>query len=123
MSLIARHLESTGLPTVCLGSARDIFTAAKPPRAVFVDYPLGHSAGKPFSPEDQYSVVKSALHAFESIGGSGPIETLERAWDRDGSWKSAAMNSSQGDVRQPRDTTPRYQYDADRLAVESRVMD
>ncbi len=123
VSLIARHLESTGLPTVCLGSAYDIFTVAKPPRAVFVDYPLGHSAGKPFSPEDQYSVVKSALHAFESIGRSGHIETLAKAWDPDSSWKAAAVDSSQGDVRQPRDTTPRYQYEADRLAAESRAMD
>ena len=122
MSLIARHLESTGLPTVCLGSAHDIFTVAKPPRAVFVDYPLGHSSGKPFAPDDQYSVVKAALHAFEAIERPGGIERLARMWDQDDSWKTEAVDASQGDVRQPRDTTPRYQYEADRLAAEAQAL-
>ena len=42
--------ERTGRPrhpTIILGSARDITQAGRPPRMVFLDYPLGHSAGRP----------------------------------------------------------------------------
>jgi hypothetical protein len=38
---------------MCLGSAFDILGAGQPPRATFVDYPLGHSAGKRFDAADQ----------------------------------------------------------------------
>ena len=46
VGLIARQLEAAGIPTVSLTSARDITAAANPPRAVFVDYPLGHTSGR-----------------------------------------------------------------------------
>ena len=41
---------------MCVGSAIDIFQAGRPPRATFVDYPLGHSSGKPFDTADQLSI-------------------------------------------------------------------
>jgi hypothetical protein len=41
VSLIARHFEAAGLPTMILGSAMDILQAGRPPRVKFVNYPLG----------------------------------------------------------------------------------
>lgn len=119
VSLVARHLEANGLPTLCLGSARDIFAAAAPPRAAFVDYPLGHSAGAPFSPDDQRSVVSAALQAFERIDEPGTIVELANRWQGPATWKSEATDPGKGDTRQVRDTTPRYQFEADRLAAEA----
>ena len=83
MCLVARHLEANGIPTLCLGSARDILTAGRPPRAAFVDYPLGHSAGKPFDRDDQLAVVKAALEGFNTLAQPGQMRTLRNRWDND----------------------------------------
>ena len=117
MGLAARHLEANGLPTLCLGSAHDILAAAAPPRAAFVDYPLGHSAGKPFDRDDQYRVLRAALQAFESISRPGTMLTIEGTWTEP-DWKSNAMPVSAGDTRMPRDTSPQYQTAEDRRLAE-----
>ncbi len=118
MSLIARHLEATGLPTVCLASALDIIQAGRVPRTVFVDYPLGHTAGRAFDPDDQKRIVRAAMDALASITTAGEIITLPAQWSTDNAWRAEAVDSSRGDVRQPRDTTPRYQFDSDRVLAE-----
>ena len=80
MSLIARYLEANGLPTMVMGSALDILAAAKPPRSTFVDYPLGHTSGKPFDRDDQLTVVRSALQGFETLAAPGLMNCLENGW-------------------------------------------
>ncbi len=40
-SLVARHLEANGIPTVVIATARDIVESAAVPRLLFVDFPLG----------------------------------------------------------------------------------
>ena len=118
MSLIARHLESLGTPTVCIGTARDILAAGNPPRAVFLDYPLGNTLGRPFAPDEQYSVTRSAIEALERTAAPGTIETLGHVWSDDESWKAEAGRTDGIDRRQPRDLTPRYQFEEDRIAAE-----
>jgi hypothetical protein len=118
VSLAARHLEALGMPTLCLGSALDILEAGAPPRAVFVDYPLGHSTGKPFDRADQERVLRSALSAFETIEAPGTIVHLAADWPDDG-WRAAAASTRGGDTRMPRDTTPQYQTDEDRRLAEA----
>ena len=115
--LVARHLEANGIPTVCLGSGLDILEAGRPPRAAFVDYPLGHSAGKPFDAADQHGIVRAALQCFETITTPGEIRILPNRWDADGAWQQASSRSDGGDTRQPRDETPQFQYEADRAAA------
>ena len=118
MSLIARALEATGLPTVVLGSALDILESGRLPRACFLDYPLGHSAGKPFDRADQERVVRAALANLESATVPGAIVHLPAAWEADPDWQAAGLGGTEdGDQRQPRDETPRYQSEADRLAA------
>lgn len=106
---------------MCLASALDIIEAGRAPRTVFVDYPLGHTAGRPFDPEDQKRIVTSALDALASITAPGQIMTLPAHWSDDNTWRAEAVNPDQGDTRQPRDTTPRYQYDADRVLAEAQA--
>ena len=118
MCLIARHLEATGIPTVCLASALDITRAGRAPRTVFVDYPLGHTAGRPFDFDDQKRIVGLALDALETLTTPGQIVTLPCEWSGGHAWRAEAVDPAQGDVRQPRDTTPRYQYDSDRILAE-----
>ena len=47
-----------------MGSALDILEAVNPPRAAFLDYLLGHTAGKPFDRDLQRAIAVSALDAF-----------------------------------------------------------
>jgi hypothetical protein len=116
--LIARHLESRGIPTLCMASALDIVQAGNPPRAVFVDYPLGHTTGKPFDPTDQHAVVKAALLALERITRPGEIVHLPQRWSEGEEWKRGTVDPGTGDRRQPRDTTPQYQTEDDRRLAE-----
>ena len=68
MSLAARYLESVGLPTVVIGSGRDIVEECGVPRFLFVDFPLGNPCGKPYDTAMQDAIAGAAL------------DLLERAW-------------------------------------------
>ena len=69
-------------------SALDITRAVKPPRAVFVNFPLGHQTGKPHQPDLQRLIVRDALRAFEAIDRAGGIVELPYVWDLDDrSWE------------------------------------
>ena len=81
VGLIARVVEEAGIPTLCMTSALDITNAVKPPRAVFVNFPLGHQTGKPNQPELQKRIVLDALHQFETIARPGTIVELPYIWD------------------------------------------
>ncbi|MBL8386160.1 MAG: hypothetical protein JNM90_23960 [Burkholderiales bacterium] len=115
--LVARHLEAHGIPTLVVGSALDILEAGRAPRAVFVDYPLGHSTGKPFDRADQVGIVRAALAGFDAMTRPGTILRLPNAWDADGAWQADAMRADRGDTRQPRDESPQFQHPADRAAA------
>ena len=86
MSLVARHLEENGIPTVMLASARDITASAFPPRAVFVNYPLGNTAGRPFDPRNQRAIVAQALSVLESATRPGVIVDTPHVWRPDDDW-------------------------------------
>ena len=76
-------VEAAGIPTLCMTSALDITRAVNPPRAVFLDFPLGHQTGKPNQPDLQRQIVRDAMRAFETIGKPGTIVELPYVWDPD----------------------------------------
>ena len=102
---------------MCLGSAFDILRAGRPPRATFVGYPLGHSAGKPFDTDDQISILTAALSGLEHAPMPGTLLCLPNRWDTDGDWQQEAASNEGQDTRQPRDETPQFQLPADREAA------
>ncbi len=104
---------------MCLGSALDIFAAGRAPRLTFVDYPLGHSTGKPFDPSDQLGIVRAALEGLASMTRPETIHSLPNQWDTVGQWRLNAMRADRGDTRQPRDQTPQFQHAADREAARA----
>ena len=116
--LVARHLEAHGIPTLVLGSAFDIMIAGRPPRAAFLDYPLGHSAGKPFDAADQDSVLAGALAGFATLSAPGAMLTLPNQWGTD-DWREEAGSTEAQDTRQPRDETPQWQLPGDRDAAQA----
>jgi len=66
VSLTARHLEANGIPTVTIGSARDIVEQAGVSRFLFTDFPLGNPCGAPYDPEMQRAIVAMAFDLLES---------------------------------------------------------
>ena len=62
-------------------SAMDITRAVNPPRAVFVNFPLGHQTGKPDQPGLQRQIVRDALKAFDTFDKPGTIVELPYVWD------------------------------------------
>ena len=93
MSLIARHLEANGIPTVVMGSAKDIVEHCGVPRFLFSDFPLGNSAGRPNDPNSQATTLELALRLLESA--PGPRTTLQSPlrWSDDPSWKLDYSNA------------------------------
>ena len=88
VGLIARAVETAGIPTISMTSALDVTQTVKPPRSVFVNFPLGHQTGKPHQPELQRSIVLDALRALETMTIPGTIVTLPYVWDeKDDSWE------------------------------------
>lgn len=96
MGLVARHLEAAGIPTVIVGSARDIVEECGVPRFLFVDFPLGNPCGKPWDAAMQSAIVGGALDLLEQAWQ--PRTTVQRpeVWDEseegDALWRARFMH-------------------------------
>ena len=134
MGLIAREIEARGIPTISLSSALSITQAVNPPRAVYLDYPLGHTAGKPDDKADQRKVMLGALKALETLQVPGEVVHLDNVWKADDAWKDRVMRprekadeedpepqqsikSAHEDDRVQRYDFPQYQHGEDADAV------
>jgi len=100
-------------------SALDITRSVNPPRAAFLDYPFGHTTGKPAQPELQRAILIEALAAFSSLTEPGGVKLLPFRWSDDDDWKRTA--NAGGDERRPRYDTPQYQNEDDRRRAEDAV--
>ena len=119
VGLLARHVEAVGISTLCMTSALDITQAVNPPRAAFLDYPLGHTTGKPHQPALQREILLEALAGFSDLTAPGSVKTLPFKWSEDKSWQETAQRGP--DDRRPRYDTPQYQYETDRVRAEAHV--
>jgi hypothetical protein len=66
----------------CLWEVSQCF---KPPRTVFLDFPMGCPAGKPNEPELQREILRAALRAAPQFGEPWKIFELPFQWSEDGS--------------------------------------
>jgi D-proline reductase (dithiol) PrdB len=87
VSLVARHLEAGGIPTVVMGCAKDIVEYCGVPRFLFSDLPLGNSAGKPFDVESQAATLELALRVLETAPGPRTTVQSPQRWHEDPAWK------------------------------------
>jgi D-proline reductase (dithiol) PrdB len=87
VSLLARHLEEHGIPTVIMGSAKDIVEHAGVPRLLFTDFPLGNQAGRPFDVESQRQTLELALRVLEAAPAARTTVQSPLRWSEDASWK------------------------------------
>jgi len=92
VSLVARHLEANGIPTVMIGSAKDIVETCGVPRFVFNDFPLGNSVGKPNDVAMQRDILETALSLLESASAPRTTVKTPHEWSADHSWKRDFWN-------------------------------
>ncbi|MEM9175630.1 MAG: hypothetical protein AAGC67_10380 [Myxococcota bacterium] len=110
-----------------LSSARSITASVHPPRAVFTDFPLGRTAGKPNDPASQDLIVRAALDHLASAERPGEIRSLDLRWAETDDWKDAVMRPAPASVdgdpgraeddRRARTAEPQYQFPEDLDAV------
>jgi len=84
LSLVARHLEANGIPTVLIGSAKDVVEYCGVARFYFTDFPLGNPCGHPWRPDMQLEIVRQALRLFEDANAPRTTVTVTFAWIEDG---------------------------------------
>jgi hypothetical protein len=90
VSLVARHLEANGIPTVIVGSARDIVEHCAVPRFLFVDFPLGNPCGRPWDAAMQRRTVGAALRLLETATAPRTTVVADEHWGDD-AWRARYM--------------------------------
>ena len=95
MSLVARHLEANGIPTVVIATARDIVEQAAVPRLLFVDFPLGAPCGEPFDISQQSAVLEMAFQLLESATAPRTTREAGLAWSKGQRWKDLIFTEEQ----------------------------
>ncbi len=101
MSLVARHLEANGIPTVVVGCARDIVEHCGVARFVFSDFPLGNPCGKAFDDETQRGILEQAFGLLESAIASRTTVQTPYVWSDDPSWRDRYLDGGSRPDRQP----------------------
>ena len=65
VGLIASVIEKSGIPTVALSLLREVTERVRPPRSLYVPFPLGYPLGRPREPLLQRQILRAALHLLE----------------------------------------------------------
>ncbi len=63
--LVQAAIEREGIATVSISLLREVASQIKPPRALFVPFPMGHPLGEPNNPALQHQVIAEALRLLE----------------------------------------------------------
>ncbi len=61
VGLIQRQVEYAGITTVSISLLREITEKTRPPRALFVPFPLGYPLGEPDNAELQTRIIQAAF--------------------------------------------------------------
>lgn len=105
-------LEREGLTTVSLTSAIDITERIRPPRAAFLNFPLGNATGRPRDAEGQRRVLRKVLGLAETIREPGTIVELDDRWP-DPDWEAATVRGYWDEAHIVHDTRLKSEYDGE----------
>ena len=121
-SLVARHLEANGIPSVVLGAAKDVVEHCGVPRFVFTDAPLGNACGRPHDPQSQRDTFELALRTLESAPAPRTTVHNPLRWSEDPSWKRAFLDTSTlstEDIQRAREENDRIKQVAKQVREEA----
>ena len=68
-----------------IGTALDIMRKVTPPRAVFIDHPVGRPFGRPHDSAHNEAVLTRALAELPNFSSFGEIRDPHFQWEPDGS--------------------------------------
>ena len=71
VGLLARAIESAGIPTMTVAVNKQVVEGVRPPRAALYDGELGSVSGKPDFPEHQRRILDDALRLIEPMDQAG----------------------------------------------------
>ena len=117
-SLLARHLESNGIPTVVMGAAKDIVEYCGVPRFLFSDFPLGNAVAKPDDPSSRAFNFELALKLLESAPAACTTVQSPLIWSADPSWK---LDYSNLEKLSPEEVT-RLSEEAEKARITAREL-
>ena len=80
MGLVCRVVEEAGISTVCVSTGRDLTVQVKPPRSLFLNFPMGNNFGEPFNIKQQSAILGRALALVEEVKTAGVLEDWPGAW-------------------------------------------
>jgi len=95
VSLIARHLEENNIPTVVIGSARDIVEECGVARFLFTDFPLGNPCGKPWDKKMQGAIMEMALDLLQRAWQPRTTVQAPFVWSKEDTWRTIFMHVSE----------------------------
>ena len=87
VSLAARALEESGIPTIVMGCAKDIVEYVGVPRVLFSDFPLGNAAGRPKDLVSQAFTLDLALRILETAPAPRTTVQSPLRWSASADWK------------------------------------
>ena len=82
MGLVCRVVEELGIPTVCLSTGRDITELVRPPRAYFVNAPMGNNFGAAGDAATQARILCAAMMLAVEAREAGKIVDDPLVWPK-----------------------------------------
>ena len=82
MGLVARVVEEAGIPTVNVSTGRDITALVRPPRSLFVNFPMGNTFGRAGDKAMQVKILRTALDFAVTAETPGQLLDLPLEWGR-----------------------------------------
>jgi hypothetical protein len=94
-------IESQGIPTMVIGTAHDIMSKVTPPRAVFVDHPVGRTFGPPHDRVSNEAVLGRALEELPRFTRANEIRDPGFVWSSDGSrrWENELLAEMRNEAK------------------------
>ncbi|MDP6692087.1 MAG: hypothetical protein QF384_21520 [Alphaproteobacteria bacterium] len=83
MGLVARVVEEAGIPTVNVSTGRDITALVRPPRSLFVNFPMGNTFGRVGDAAMQTEILRAVLDFAVTATTPGILVDLPQQWDED----------------------------------------
>jgi hypothetical protein len=78
--VLARVIESAGIPTVTVTMMPDLAAKFRLSRIVGVEFPFGHSFGTPHNDELMRTVANACVQALDEAGAAGYRLDVDAKW-------------------------------------------
>ncbi|HJP50756.1 MAG: hypothetical protein QGH99_11815 [Pseudomonadales bacterium] len=80
MGLVCRSVEEAGIATTYIATGRDLTIQVKPPRSLFLNFPMGNNFGEPSNQGQQTAILRRALEMVEEVELGGTLEDWPESW-------------------------------------------